>query len=271
LSAKGDHSYGDLVFKADSLVRQDFTNPKMSKIFNPGEVREGIQVYEISKGKPLFDLEIYSLKNSGYSFEKILFSPSIWNNVIFKAIRFLFIYILFLLMLYSLYQQRKKKTDGKVWSSIYVFMLPFFVTFDESFVSSLSNKFFLVTFLGGLLFLAVLNFLISRRVLMDFFCLVHNDKLLLIDEFVKQMQWDNPKISNAHGNITITDPNNKTSYIFRLSNVWVKNPTKDTLRAKKVLLDLYSKSRFDFKSFYLNIALIHFATILYFFSLVFLF
>lgn len=268
LSAKGEDRYSDTLINIDLPYTSVFKSTKMSVPYNPGEVRDGIIGYTIQKGKPLLKLDIFGRKDNQFADGKILLQESFWTKANLKLISLSVLYILFLLMLIFSRWQRKRKSDGKVLYLIYFVLLPLTFIVDENFVSLLSYKPFLLTMVAGPLIMILFYFVINRFVLLDFFCLAYNDKLLLIDEFVKQMHLDNPNRTKAHGNITIKDPKNKTSYIFRLSNVWVKHPTKDTHRAKEILLDLYSKSRFDWQTFYLIVALIHFLMIFYFYAFV---
>lgn len=251
LYTKGINRHGDRVKSLDlDLVDQGkYRNLNTWKVFEAGEVRDGLFGFEIPKGKVLLKLSFgyYFSSNGEIPLES---TPITKKDLV--LISYWIAYLLFILSILSSCWQRQNRSKRSSLRSYSLYLLvPFTVlALDLNLSFILIDKFILGLMCFSLIALLCRLYFERRNLVMQFSFLSKEDLAGIIKKFTQQMQWENPKITECKGKEEIQNPESSETYIFYREMVYVKKPTSDQKLVKEILLNLFCETRFDWYTFF---------------------
>lgn len=244
--------------------------------FLPGESWDTTLLYQVKKKfSPQF-LEVKAfIPFLPYSIERLM---SLEDVVLSNKDLFIICYWLALLLslwaIWETYQQRKKRSDGISGYLAPVFIIlfiPFITLLVITPFSVLSDRFLIGYFLVLTLVPFVFYFVAKKTYVAQFNWLSFGDMQNLIHEFMVRTELPETAMTIKKGIVKIKNPTTAEVYVFENNSVMIKNKTQDSKNPKKVLIDIYASSPFDWLAFYKTMFLIFFAFLAYFILISFLF
>jgi hypothetical protein len=251
LYIKGADRYSDRIESLDlDLVDQGkYRNLNTWKVFESGEIRDGLFGFEIPKGKALLKLSFgYYFSTSGeISLEP---SPITKKDLLFIAFWIAFLFSILTILSSCWQRERRSKYSGLRMSTLYFLEFTPILFLDKTNpMNSAIDKFSLVS-ISIVVILMILGCLFRRNLIMQFSFLSMEDLERIIKNFTQQMKWEKPNISSWEKEVEIQNPETNEIFIFNREMVRVKNPTSDQKRVKEILLNLFCETRFDWYTFF---------------------
>jgi hypothetical protein len=266
LYIKGADRYSDRIENLDlDLVDQGkYRNLNTWKVFEAGEIRDGLFGFEIPKGKVLQKLSFgYYFSSNG----EIPLEPTPITKKDLLLIGYWIAYLLLILSILSSCWQRQNRSKR---SSLRSYSLYFLVLFTVL-ALDLNLSFILIDkFILGLMFFSLIALLCRlyferRNLVLQFSFLSKEDLAGIIKKFTQQMQWENPKINEWKFKTMIQSPETNEVYIFDREMVKVKKPTSDQKLVKEILLNLFCETRIDWYTFFGFLFQSHLVYLVYYF------
>jgi hypothetical protein len=251
LYTKGADRHGDRTESLDlDLVDQGkYRNLNTWKVFEAGEIRDGLFGFEIPKGKTLQKLSF------GHYFSptgEILLetSPITKKDLLFIAFWIAFLFSILTILSSCWQRERRSKYSGLRMSTLYFLEFTPILFLDKTNpMNSAIDKFSLVS-ISIVVILMILGCLFRRNLIMQFSFLSKENLTGIIKDFTKQMQMINPKIIEWNRKVEVQNPETKEVYVFDREMVRVKNPTSDQKRVKEILLNLFCETQLDWYTFF---------------------
>ena len=243
-----------------------------SKVFKPGETRDGVFYFKVEKEKPLLRVDVRSYYSKWPNYKSIAISKYLLDKT---GIFILFIALIFLLCwhtFYSLLKQRRNKRANSSNGIFYYYLhLWYFFIYFSYFglqIKPTCPIWISIFLFSSVIFMLIYPYLSFQRYLFLFYWLKKEDLSLLSSACKKRIGWDASEIKETiapkmifsfflddryYDAIEIHNERTKETFTFTTRAVKVKNSVSEIKNIKTIIRELYNETELDWHGYFSDI------------------
>ncbi|MDD4664115.1 MAG: hypothetical protein PHD83_05555 [Caldisericia bacterium] len=242
-----------------------------SKVFKPGETRDGVFYFEVEKEKPLLRVDVRSYYR-WHNHKSIFLSKYLLDKTGIIVLLTALISLLYWLIIYTLLRNRRNKRSGSS-NGIFYYYISIGSTFlyFSYFVAQIKLTdpiWFLIAYFILIIFLLFYPYLRLQRYLFLFYWLKKEDLVLMTSKFKNRVSWDVSEMKETNSPkkvydfildtryydaIEIHNERTKETFTFTTKVVKVKKPVSEIKNIKAVIRELYNETELDWLGYYRDI------------------
>jgi|GEM_PF-6602926 len=243
-----------------------------SKVFRPGETRDGVFYFEVEKDKPLLRVDVHSNYYKWFSHKSIALSKFFLDKTGIFIFLIAFIFLLYWLIFYFLLKQRQRKRVNPL-NGVFYYYLNLWPLFMQISYLALQIKptwliWIFILSISLIILILIYLYLGFKRYTFLFYWLKKDDLTLIISGFKKRIGWDASEMketiaskiifhafldSRYYDAIEIFNEKTKEIFTFTTRGVKVKNSVSDTKSIKVLIRELYNETELDWLGYYSDI------------------